>query len=132
MKLPCPCGRTLPEALAERARESGIRCKVDGVSFTPEQVAVFDREKAEDSIQDLFKRFAGELRNKGRRGYSSDMILHRIRWHYAVNQERDEGFKLNDHFTSRYARKLIQDDPLFDGFFETRKLRSKKVESEEI
>lgn len=41
-----------------------------------------------------------------------------------VNPEHDEGRKINDHFSSRYARKLVADDPSFKDFFERRALRS--------
>jgi hypothetical protein len=36
----------------------------------------------------------------------------------------DAGFKLNDHFTSRYARLLMQREPDLYGLFETRAVRA--------
>jgi hypothetical protein len=84
--------------------------------------AAFDA--AHPEVWDLFRRFAGELLASGRERYSADAILHRVRWHYAVNAERDEGFKINDHFSSRYARKLRESDERFADFFEFRRLRT--------
>lgn len=71
----------------------------------------------------LFQELADTLRSRGRSRYSADAILHRIRWHYHV--ERSDGdFKINDHFSSRYARLLMRNRPEYNGFFETRRLRS--------
>jgi hypothetical protein len=58
----------------------------------------------------------------GHRHYSADAVLHVVRFHRDVNRERDGGRKINDHFTSRYARKLMAEDARFAGFFETRAL----------
>ena len=83
--------------------------------------AAFD--EAHPEVWALFVQFAVELRERGNTRNSADAILHRIRWHYAVNEQRDEGFKINDHFSSRYARKLMETDARFKDFFETRRLR---------
>lgn len=85
--------------------------------------AAFDAANPE--VWKLFVQFADELRRAGRERYSADAILHRIRWHYAIRQDRPAGdFKINDHFSSRYARKLMQTDGAFAEFFELRRLRS--------
>ena len=82
---------------------------------------IFDEQHPEVWV--LFVQFSQQVRAAGRDKYSARAIIHRIRWHYAVNPERDEGFKINDVFSSRYARKLLEDDPTFVGFFELRELR---------
>ncbi len=74
----------------------------------------------------LFCRYAEQARDAGHRRYSADALLHRLRWHLSVEivaTQGDGGFKLNDHFTSRYARKLMQEDARFAGFFELRTLK---------
>lgn len=86
------------------------------------QFARFDA--AHPEVYELFQRFSGELLGRGRAHYSADAILHRIRWHYAVNVDHDGGFKINNNFSSRYARKLAADDQRFAEFFEFRVLRS--------
>ena len=85
--------------------------------------AQFDREHPE--VWEAFKRFAWELVGVGRTHYSADAILHRIRWERTVNQQCDGGFKLNDHFSSRYARKLAAAEPeVFGKFFQFRELKA--------
>lgn len=86
--------------------------------------AAFERFDADNpKVYQLFKRFAAEARAAGHKRYSSDAILHRIRWHVSVETIGCE-FKINDHFSSRFARKLIGDDASFAEFFELRTLKS--------
>jgi hypothetical protein len=102
------------EAKAERRRERERRIQEDFERFHAACPEVFA----------LYCRFAEELLAAGHTRGSSDWILGRIRWFYKVDSPRPGGFKINDHFTSRYARLLIRTDPRFKGFFELRELRS--------
>ena len=56
--------------------------------------------------------------------YSADGIMHIVRYHAAVNPERDGGFKINNNFVALYARKLVAADPSFAGFFAFRVRRT--------
>jgi hypothetical protein len=86
----------------------------------------FDRfDAAHADVYALFKQFATQLLAAGRERYSADAILQRVRWHYATSGvEEATGLKLNDQYSSRYARKLMREDGRFVGFFELRRLRS--------
>lgn len=86
-----------------------------------ERFREFDRENPH--VFRLFERFAREVREAGHTRYSADAILHRIRWHCNV-EIRSHDFKINDHFSSRYARLLVETDQSFANFFEFRRLRS--------
>ncbi len=98
------------------------------------QGKLFDNRSIDDRFKEfmekhpaayeLFKRFAWQLRHAGRRRFSADAIIQRIRWECWIGEMEEEDFKFNDHFTSRFARKLIAEDSSFEGFFETRKLKS--------
>ena len=65
-----------------------------------------------------------ELRGKGFKRYGIRSLWERVRWHFQVEKELGADFKLNDHFHSRYARKIVQNHPELDGFFELRELRA--------
>lgn len=82
--------------------------------------------EANPHVFELFKQFARQARAAGRRRYSADAILHRIRWHVNVEMAPVDGeeWKCNDHYSSRLARKLIEQDASFANFFELRELRS--------
>lgn len=80
-------------------------------------------DQAHPEIYELFCRYALNLIRAGRRRYSADAILHVIRYQQVVRKEGEELYKINNNFTSRYARKFIQDNPKYYGFFEFRSLR---------
>jgi hypothetical protein len=81
--------------------------------------------KANPHIYVLFKKYAKMAMDNGRTRYSADCILHRIRWFVNVETKwtKGDGRKLNDHYSSRYARLLCDESPKFENFFELRKLR---------
>jgi hypothetical protein len=71
----------------------------------------------------LFERLALQVNKAGHDRYSSDAILHRIRWH--INIERgDRDFKCNDHWTAQLSRWFLAKHPELPGFFETRTKRA--------
>jgi hypothetical protein len=48
-----------------------------------------------------------------------------LRWDVIRNTVRIEGeFKLNDHYTTHYARLIMESDPNLHGFFELRRIRA--------
>lgn len=87
------------------------------------QFEQFDRDHPE--VFREFRSIAQDLVSRGITRYSADAICHVIRYHRIVNQNRDGGFKISNNHTSRYARKLIEDDPSFAGFFQIKTLKRK-------
>jgi hypothetical protein len=85
-------------------------------------------DAANPDVWAAFERFTRQAIAAGRERYSADAILHRIRWHMAIETTRDGERKINDHFSSRYARKWGETYPELAGFFETRTLRSRPPE----
>lgn len=88
-----------------------------------ERFEKFDRDHP--GVYCFFRRFAQELRAAGRKRCGAKLIIERIRWHYAITSAPSasgEEFKIDNRFTSRYARKLIAERPEFADFFELRKL----------
>lgn len=71
-------------------------------------------------VFELFKRFTNEARRAGRAHYGIKSIAERIRWHVSIETKGDD-FKINNNFSSCYARMLIADDPSLKEFFETRR-----------
>lgn len=84
-----------------------------------EQFESFDL--AHPEVYELFVAFAKAVRSRRSR-YSADAILHRIRWEVALGHLTTP--KINNNFASRYARKLMSEDPSFSGFFELRVLKN--------
>ena len=55
---------------------------------------------------------------------SIDYLYHVVRWRMFLKTKGSELFKLNDHFTSRYARLIETCNPDLRGLFHNRRLRS--------
>lgn len=82
-------------------------------------------DEAHPEIYKAFKRLATDLLLRGRQRYGAGAIFEVIRYERALQGGvEDDGFKLNNSMRSRFARKLVAEDPRFDGFFEFRTLRS--------
>jgi len=72
----------------------------------------------------LFERFARTALQSGRTHYSAKAIMERVRWEISIKSQDDQGFKINNNYTSRYARLLATEYPEFKGFFHMRELRA--------
>jgi hypothetical protein len=91
---------------------------------TPEQQRRFvEFDEAHPEVWEMFVRFTHDRIRRGFEHYSSDAILHRIRWETAVSMGDESEFKLNNNFTPYYARKFHRVFPQHDGFFRTRRSR---------
>ena len=135
------CKREVPaEVVAEAiAAKKGLRCDPlkggCGAKWRPtkktktadELASWFAEYHAENPhVYEAFKALAYEIRGEGHKRYGAKTILERIRWESAVRYRNSTlKFKLNnnikDRCSARYARLLIAEDPVFQGFFEIRK-----------
>lgn len=70
-------------------------------------------------VCDKFVELAREAKRSGLRRFSADAILHRIRWHFVIEQRRGN-WKCNNNWTATLARWAMQECPDLKGFFETR------------
>lgn len=53
--------------------------------------------------------------------WSVDALFHVLRWERAIATRSDDGFRLNNNYTSHYARRLMDEVPELAGFFNTRR-----------
>lgn len=87
-----------------------------------ERFEKFHRENPE--VWEKFKAFTRQLMAAQHQHYSSDAVLHRIRWESAI-QTSGSNFKINDHYSALYARLWQVAFPEHEHFF---KLRHRKSE----
>lgn len=73
-------------------------------------------------VCELFEKLAFEVITTGRTRYSSDAILHRIRWHFQI-ERGDADFKCNNNWTAGLSRWFMAKHPKHSEFFETRERR---------
>lgn len=69
-------------------------------------------------------RIARLVKSSGLSHYSIDACVQRVRWFFRFEHPDRRDFKINDHFSSRYARLIGQREPDLRTFFETRKLKA--------
>jgi hypothetical protein len=83
-----------------------------------------DFDRANPEVWALFVRFAEEVLRAGLHHYSADAILHRIRWHVAIETRVSPGYKINDHHSAYFARKWQRLYPQHAGLFATREVQT--------
>lgn len=70
-------------------------------------------------------RLVEEWLTTGRKRLAIGALWERLRWDLGIQTSSDDGFGLNDHYRSRYARLLTQNHPEWPtGLFELRRLRA--------
>jgi ABC-type proline/glycine betaine transport system substrate-binding protein len=79
-------------------------------------------------IYELFKKFTFQIiekrKGKANKKTSAKLIINRIRWEIYLETLNDDGYRINDAWSSRYARKFIQEHPEHADVFNFRLLRS--------
>lgn len=84
---------------------------------------VYTTDGIPPGVVTLFEKLAWELINAGFKRHSARAIMHRIRWHYQVEQ-RQLDFKCNNNWTPLLSR-WFMDKHHMHGFFEIRASPSK-------
>ncbi len=71
-------------------------------------------------------RLAWQAKNQGRTKIGMKQLFEVLRWERMIAGLPDEGeaFKLNNNYTSRYARLIMARYPDLEGMFDTRELRA--------
>ena len=79
--------------------------------------------------QEILK-YADQLWQGGQRRFGMKAIFERIRWDYAITTNSIP-FKLNNNYTSRYAKIIERDHPKVRGFFRVRELDPSSIFAED-
>ena len=83
-----------------------------------EQFAAF--HSANPHVYQALRRLAVQMVRRGHRRIGIKMLFEVLRWQYAMQTIDDSDFKLNNSYTSFYARLLMEREPELAGYFETR------------
>lgn len=77
-------------------------------------------------VLDALEQMTADLIRRGRHRVGMKMLVEVIRWNYArhTSTQNSGDFKVNNDFTSRYARLILDRHPEWHGVFETRELRA--------
>lgn len=74
-------------------------------------------------VLNLFMGFAEEALATGKK-VGAKAIWERMRWEVLMRQHPGQDFKLNNNYTSRYARLAIAKNPKLANLFEIRRIKS--------
>jgi hypothetical protein len=78
-------------------------------------------------VWELFNKFTAERIAQGFKNYSVNGIFERIRWETPAGADGTQEFKIGNNFRAFYARAWMEDNPEHEGFFRTRKQKSKNA-----
>lgn len=84
------------------------------------RAARYDRENPE--VWQEFERLALELIRRGVQHYGAKAVMEVVRYHRTVGSN-DPHFKVNNSFTSYYARQFARRYPKYREFFDMRRSR---------
>ena len=72
------------------------------------QVAFLKFHRDNPHVYRMLVKFARQVKDSGRRKYGIKSLFERLRWHLDFETKSDTDFKLNNNYTSRYARLLME------------------------
>lgn len=81
-------------------------------------------DEANPHVKRRLTDMAMELWRRGTKHYGMKALYEVLRYEYTLRTSGDS-FKLNNNYTALYARKIMLENPELDGFFSTRKRRSR-------
>jgi hypothetical protein len=107
-------------------------------SSFPGSYAVASHWASHNSIQAKFEQFHEQnpkvyaklveyaflAKANGHKHISIKLLFERLRWYATVEIKSDDTYVLNNSYTSRYARLIMQQEPALKDFFVTREVRS--------
>lgn len=80
--------------------------------------------RANPGVYAAYRSAALQLVQSGITRYGIGSLTEMLRWEFAIRTKQD-AFKINNNFRSRYARMLMEHEAELKDFFELRELREK-------
>lgn len=100
-----------------------VNSHVDTRKSIDEQFAEFHANNP--NVYRAIRTLALDMKQRGRDHYGIKSLFEIVRWSHV--RTTGDSFKLNNNYTSRYARLLMEREPELAGFFETRELKTARV-----
>lgn len=80
----------------------------------------FNRENP--AVYDKLVELALSAKANGHKRLGIKALIERARWYYTIEVNSNESFKINNDYSSRFARKMMKEIPALRGFFRLREL----------
>lgn len=115
-----------PGVAAEPEPEPASPSPIDWDDYRDNPIqARFERFHADNpAVYAELVKLARRAKARGQTRLGIEMLFAIVRWRRMMATVDPSGFKLNDHYTSRYARLIMEREPDLDGLFQTRTLKS--------
>lgn len=87
--------------------------------------AEFERFHAQNpQVYEKLVEYAYAAKANGHKRASIKLLFERVRWYATMEVKSGDTYVLNNSYTSRYARLIMQQEPALKDFFVTREVRS--------
>lgn len=92
---------------------------------SPTDIKFEEFDRLNPQVYDELVRMTREAKSARRQKIGIQMLFEVIRWNRLINTDDVYSkFKLNNNYGSRYARKIMAENPDLEGMFELRELKS--------
>jgi hypothetical protein len=98
-----------------------VNSETDGPVTVTIQDAFTEFHQTHPEVYENLVELALDMKSKGFESYSIKSLFEVARWHYDTNL-RTTAYKLNNSYTSRYSRLIMDHEPELAGFFNVRRL----------
>ena len=92
------------------------------VARTPKLIEWWAWHNKNPHVYELFERFTMGAISKGHTRLSAWLVVNRIRWETTVETSGSD-FKISNDYIAYYARLFHAQNPEYDGFFVTKKMK---------
>jgi len=75
-------------------------------------------------VYETLVKLAKEAKQAGKKKLGIKLLVERARWEFMFKLKSDDSFKINNDFTSRYARLIMKQEKDLDGFFDLKRIRT--------
>lgn len=78
-------------------------------------------------VYDALLRFTRQIKAAGRSEYAIAAVFERVRWHFYIETNTDEGFKLPNNFKPYFSRLIMHNEKDLAGIFVLRRMKVEYV-----
>jgi hypothetical protein len=93
----------------------------DVLNDTPERLKYEAFKEANPWVIQSLTKMCYNIYNNGRDHYGIAALVEVLRYQHAIAEDPNSEFKVNNNYRAFMAREIMQNNPMLDGFFSTRK-----------
>ena len=75
-------------------------------------------------VYEILVKFAKEAKKSGKTKLGTKLLVERARWELMFLTKSEDSFKINNSYTSRYARLIMEQEGELEDFFNLRNIKT--------